>query len=507
MSWYNYNKWKDTIRKQKETNTSQAFIRGITKFVTSKSLDWHRWQGRNYRDHLEVLIAGLNWFISHSDLANENVYNIVRNIAIQSSGDHDELEYVIDLESKVCTCMPYWFAKAIMNGSLKTPEKKAFNAMSYMISNDVLEDFTHTLPYINTMDLLKNSPIKNKDIFKEFLFTRSREDIINLLSEMNHTNLSNIDHDFMNDIISKYNFVSLRDIIDNMINPLNIFKCSISVMKLYVTYSDVWENIDTKSNIMRAIVSNPILTREEFIDICITIDYKTIDSIHRELVIFKPHIIIDMIKSGELEPTCNVMGLLSYSTKISIDDVVTLQNLPWDWNVLSRNPVISTPENIRKYRTLPWIWGRWGISKSPSLTEDFIEENFDLLATNVSTHTHYTGSLQNNPSVTIKVVESHPEVEWNHEFNGLSSNPNVTVPYFLKNTERYWDMMAIVENIGVCEDTAVRSIQACWRIYKTHQRAKWLARQVVEWFYHPDCKPTMSIRKKHFEDMMDCLFV
>lgn len=504
MSWYNYKEWKNSIKKQKNTNTPRALIRGITKFIASKDIDWHRSEGRDYRDYTEVLNASLRWFISHSDLANTDLYNLIRNIAVQTSGNNDSLDYVKDLEEQISTCMPYWFAYAIVNKEVSIPKDTAFNDMSYDIDNDVIADFRYELPHINVNILLEHSHLDDKHIFIEFLNTRSKDELLSLLSRMNYFNMTHIDTDLLNEICIKYDFGSLKDIASSMTNPINLFKCSISAMKMFEECYDIWKFIRLEI-IMDSIVKNPLLTTQEFIDISTISGSSRSNYSFRNLALSKPHIIMEMIHNGDTSPTFDLMAWLSYSKDITINDVLENISLEWNWEILSRNPVISTPDNIKTHISLPWKWGKWGISASPSLTEEFIEENFDLLCTDVDRC--FGGSILNNSSVTIKNVELHPEVDWDYRFNGLSSNPNVSIPYFLKNIDKNWDIISLVEKINVCEDTAIRAIQACWRIYKTHQKAKWLAHQVVEWSYHPDCKPAMNIRKRHFEENMNSLIM
>jgi hypothetical protein len=503
MSWYNYKRWKDSIRKQRETNTPRIFISAITKFVASKSLLYHQTRGSSDDSRYKIILNALIWFVSHSELANVDIYDQVRKMAHVINEDDD---YVRILEEHVCTCMPYWFANALVNKKTSVPRYELFENMSYQIDNDVLEEFGDHLPAVNISRLLESSHIENKDIFHKFFFTRRKDEIPDILSIMNSTNLRHIDLEFINEILSVYSYSSLKELLNEMSTPEYIFRCSIS--PIYVANAiGLWETIHfTTERILREVYRNPILSKEEFIEIINRLNYIPDDHMYQQLATYNPKTTLDMIRSGHMsEISSNVMIILSESSEITIEDVIEMVHLEWDWESLSHNENIATPVNIERYHNLPWVWGRWGISASESLTEEFIEKNFVLL--NVSMHPYGEGSLLQNPCVTTNIIDSHPEVDWDYTHNGLSKNPNITLPYFINNLNRDWDLHAIAENIGICKDTAVIAIQSCWRIYKTHQKAKWLAEQVVEWSYHPDCKPAMNIRKRQFEENRSSLFI
>jgi len=505
MSWYNYKEWRNAIRKQRETNTPRAFIRGITKYVASKSLHHHRSRGTRAESRQEIILNVLFWFLSHSDFANLDVYKQVRDMALSIDDYNGDNDYVKKLEESVCTCMPYWFASALINKKVPMPKRESFENMSYYIDNYVLEDFVEYLPVVNIPRLLEYSPIENKDTFHKLFITRTKDEIPDLLSRMNATNMLHIDIDFINEIRTIYAYDSFEELIREMTNPVNIFKCSVAPLYIIKNGINILQNT-SKNIILRSASHNPILTTNDFINICNILDVSIYDSTFQTLTIYNSKVMYDLIRNGHiLDPSTKVMSHVSESNSIAIEDVLDMRHLDWDWENLSHNPNIATPENIEKYPNLPWVWGRWGISSSPSLTEEFIEKNFDLL--NKSIYPYDGGSLLHNPCLTTNIVDSHPEIDWDYTHRGLSKNTNVTLPYFIKNINQNWELHALVESVSLCEDIAVRAIQACWRIYKTHQKAKWLAEQVVEWSYHPDCKPAMNIRKRKFEENLDSLFV
>lgn len=494
MSWYNYTQWKDAIRKQRETNTPRAFIRGIIKYVASYPLSHHRLRGSMAESRQELILNVLSWFLSHSDFANVDIYNQVRDMALNIDN-----EYVKKVEEAVCTCMPYWFASALINKKVPLPDYKSFETMSYYIDNNVLEDFVDYLPAVNIPRLLEYSPIENKDTFHKLFFTRTKEEIPDLLSRMNATNMLHIDIDFVNEIRTIYTYGSFEELVCEMTNPVNIFKCSISPLYILENGTSIIGNT-SRNILLRSVSHNPILTMDDFINICNILDVSIYDnSIFQTLTIYNSKISYDLIRNGHItDPSKKIMSHISESDNITIEDVLDMCHLDWDWENLSRNPNIATPEHIDKYPNLPWVWGRWGISSSPSLSEEFIEKHFDLL--NKSIYPCDEGSLPHNPCLTTNIIDSHPEIDWDYTHRGLSKNTNVTLPYFIKNINQGWELHALVESISLCENTAVEAIQSCWRIYKTRQKAKWLADKVVEWSYHPDCKPGINIRKRRLEE-------
>ena len=196
---------------------------------------------------------------------------------------------------------------------------------------------------------------------------------------------------------------------------------------------------------------------------------------------------------------------LSNHRFLTLDDVKDMGMIDWDWEDLSRNPSIATPENILTNSHLPWVWGRWGISASPGITEEFVIENWEKGINFGSSHAmdmygNSCGTLSNNHSVvTPRLIDSLPDMSWSFKYNGISSNPNITLPWFLNTVrEREWDMDVIVANIKPDIDVAIRAIQAWWRLIYSKRQCAQLASKVEEWWYSPDCKPAAKIRNEVF---------
>lgn len=504
MSWYDYKQWKQAIRVHRNTNTPHAFIRGITRSISWGSLLHYQTRyGTGIERKLDLLMNIYSWFLSHSHIANLSTFHQVRKITEQIHELDEDSRHIQTLYERLCTCMPHWFAEGIVNGKIPIPDTEYFEHMSYSISDDVLEDFRTSLPNMNIQRLLIHTEIANRDIFNELLFTTNRNDIPSLLSQMNSTNIEHITMDCMDKLLSVYSFPSINELASVMTNPVNLYRSSISVLYIYENCYEVWE-CTSHEHLFQWVTKNPILTTEEVFQLSHVTGRRLNHDIYSALAIYHPHIVFELIRMGKIVDTRNdLMYNLSMSQTITINDVLDFQHLSWDWEVLSRNPVIATPENINTYSQLPWVWGRWGISASPSLTEEFIEENFERL--NKSVYPYDGGSLLQNPSITTSIVDNHPEVEWDYTNNGLSNNSNVKLDYFLRNIRQNWDLYSLIQNISLCEETAARAIQSCWRIHCTHKKAKWLANEVVEWMFHPDCKPAMKIRKKHFEEHANSL--
>ena len=59
-----------------------------------------------------------------------------------------------------------------------------------------------------------------------------------------------------------------------------------------------------------------------------------------------------------------------------MDIFILFPDKSWNWGKygLSRNPAI-TPDFIEKHLDKPWHWGERGLSRNPAITPDFIEKH------------------------------------------------------------------------------------------------------------------------------------
>jgi len=206
----------------------------------------------------------------------------------------------------------------------------------------------------------------------------------------------------------------------------------------------------------------------------------------------------------------NLCMLLSTQVFLTLDDVKNMPMIDWDWEELSRNPSIATPENILANEHLPWVWGRWGISKSPGITPEFVMTHWENgINFGISIERDELGGTlsSNHHVVTQELIDSLPDMPWYFGYAGIAENPNITLPWFLKMIDvREWDMQAIVVNVRPDDDLAVRAIQAWWRIIHVKRRCALLAKEVEEWWYSPDCKPASKMRETMFwENHRECV--
>lgn len=207
----------------------------------------------------------------------------------------------------------------------------------------------------------------------------------------------------------------------------------------------------------------------------------------------------------------NFCMALSTQVFLTLDDVKEMTMIDWDWEELSRNPSIATPENILSNMSLPWVWGRWGISASPGITPEFVINHWEN-GINFGVHPHIDdergGTLSSNHSVvTPDLIDSLPDMTWSFGYHGLAQNHNMTLPWVLRTLRvRDWHIETILTTVKPDDDLAARAIQAWWRLVQVKRRCVWLAKEVEEWWYSPDCKPASKMRESMFwENHRECV--
>lgn len=200
-------------------------------------------------------------------------------------------------------------------------------------------------------------------------------------------------------------------------------------------------------------------------------------------------------KTGETPGWRGYCMGISRREYLTLEDVLELPEIEWDWENLSRNASIATPENIRRHPELPWVWGDWGISASKGITPEFILENHNKgLVFIEQAQAPSGGTLSNNPVVTTDIIDKLTDHPWDYSYSGLSNNPNVMIPWLLANLNQDWDPVDLVSHIQPDTEVAAKAIQAWWRLIIVKRRCAWLASEVEEWWYNPDCKPAAKIR-------------
>lgn len=486
MAWYDYVHWRNTIRDNYTTNTPHSMLHAITKHILSKSVEQHNIEGEAYVSSKQhFMIQALSRFISQNSMADIRLYKYVRAI-VETLGD------TTSFDTDIATNMPYWYANAIATGEVSTQDQNIFEYTSYTLRNDVIQDFGDVLP-INKQIVLKHSHINDVNTFKNILNT---EDVIDLFNSISRGNMSNIDHTFLQEMISKSGLKNITEFLYAVEKPHRIFFCSIPILDIYEYSPEFWKK--NPPNLID-IIRNPLIIPEELYTWASILNIRISDKLLSEILRYNQKIVIDLIRSGYVLPNDHRIRLtVSRSQYISIEDVLSIDTFQWDWEELSRNPVIATPIHIKKYPMLPWVWNQWGIMMSQTITADFIEEHIE----------QFEGGLQklsSNPGITPEFIDSHPEIQWKYGYDGLSSNKSITVPFLHKTIEKPWNLVTIVTFTKLCRTKAVHAIQSWWRICRSKRRNQRLARDVVEWYYHPDCYPAMKMRMNRFEEGVRCI--
>jgi hypothetical protein len=149
-----------------------------------------------------------------------------------------------------------------------------------------------------------------------------------------------------------------------------------------------------------------------------------------------------------------------------LEDVVErYPTMPWNWDQLSMNTSIKLPfiANHKEFK-----WNRNNVSRNQSITQDDIlaqlyplnyaclysNQNLSyefynkyMIANKCVLYVDWT-ALSANPSITTMDLIDHGEHPWNDR--GLSSNPNITSNFILKEGhDRHWYPPAVSANSGI----------------------------------------------------------
>lgn len=493
MSWYDYLEWKNTIRQNFETNTYNAIVPLIVKFIIHGPEDANGGMVEGERDRKQLLLRDIVRYVTENKNSNQMVYDTVLEHFIVYFGEHSSV--VNKLRNRMEQNMPYWYAKGIVAGKYPSPRINNVTTDNMFFENDitcVIDDFMDDIPF-DCGNVLASAFIDKREVFERVLKKIPKERLSQTLSILYPKNHQYLDENLLNDITDN----SPMDVIKNMNNPSEVFRYSISPMKIYNWDPDFWEGVYVYSHV---IAQNPVMTYEEFIEIRTIMGGEITDDDYLQLARYShPKMILDNVERPIDRDICLEV---SCSRKLTIEDILENQDLLWDWEELSRNPVIATPENITNNPELPWQWGRWGLSVSPSLSTRFILDNFEQFDTGENVLDVSTGGyLSSSKSVTIDVLETRENDRWEYSYNCLSDNPNITLPYFAKHLDKHWNTFALLGRVKFDEDLSARAIQAWWKMRKAMNRSKALAHEVIEWYYHPDCFPAMEMRRRHFEEL------
>jgi hypothetical protein len=119
---------------------------------------------------------------------------------------------------------------------------------------------------------------------------------------------------------------------------------------------------------------------------------------------------------------------VSYNPHLTIDIIETYSHMiKWSWHSLSENKKIATSENIKKYPYQKWDFRVINTEQSSNLdlTWEFIEKHIE--------QEWDWRVLSANPHITLEIIRSHPEKNWN-----LSVNPHITWEIIINN-DWNWD--------------------------------------------------------------------
>lgn len=509
-------RWREQIQQHKHTNTKWALIRHIVKFVTMSPTSHLREllnediRARGRRIHLQIISHAISIFLRCNPMV-ENDVDFYNTIHQMMTPEMREL-----LEYQMCLELPYWFAEALVDGTVPWPSnpENAFQHTTYNVDEDVLMDFRDNFPNISKSILLSSMDFDNKELFFEILCeTRDTNLYNNFFTTVNYRNLKHVDEEMLHWILQHTVYKSLDNFLKTSGDTSTyLLLCDISIQKVIRWFEEYNIEYELCLDIYRFIALNPRLSMED-IEMLIANPRLQTKALFRRLCqqasSVLPNILRNMIP---IDPSFGL--LLSRNPHITVEDVISRQDVHWNWENLSSNRFIATPMNVVAYPELPWVWDQWGIASSHSIDEQFIETHFTQL---IGEQVHgsieddisgvfWDGRLSNNPRITESIVNNHPEVLWNYGCSGLSSNPNITIPFFIEHLEEDWWLYGIVRKVSPNKELAINVIKGWWRLQTIKRQCRNLSKDVLEWWWSPDCKPAMKIRKYVFENQFEGSF-
>jgi hypothetical protein len=135
---------------------------------------------------------------------------------------------------------------------------------------------------------------------------------------------------------------------------------------------------------------------------------------------------------------------LSKNPSITLELIEKNLDKSWNWATLSGNQVI-TPDFIEQYPDKDWDYYNH-LSSNQSITPEFIESHFydntyfmNPNPTNRRPTRWSFLELSRNPAMNPEFIERHPHQMWNWGKNGISSNPSITQELIERHPEKSWD--------------------------------------------------------------------
>ena len=124
-------------------------------------------------------------------------------------------------------------------------------------------------------------------------------------------------------------------------------------------------------------------------------------------------------------------------------------DIPWDWDILSRNPNI-TWDIVQQNPDKKWNW--WELSKNPNITWDIVQQNPD------KKWNWYR--LSENPNITWDIVQQNPDKPW--DWDRLSETPNITLDIVQKNPDKKWNWDRLSRNPNITWDIVQQNPDKKW---------------------------------------------
>jgi hypothetical protein len=166
-----------------------------------------------------------------------------------------------------------------------------------------------------------------------------------------------------------------------------------------------------------ALAGNPHIT---YADILASADLPWTWTLHmRQSLSRNPSITIADIRANPERFSADV---LSDHSNITLDDVCSMPEMEWDWDILSKRISFST---IMIRRDLTWSWDY--ISLNPSVTLDDVIEHLEM----PWNWEHLSQSL----NVSAEAIRDHMDLPWDFT-SGVWKNPHLS----LRNMRQYFGM-------------------------------------------------------------------
>ena len=137
---------------------------------------------------------------------------------------------------------------------------------------------------------------------------------------------------------------------------------------------------------------------------------------------------------------------ISQHPNITLDDVKSHPECPWDWEMVSKNPNI-TWKDILENLELPWNYEI--LSSHPELDFEFVKANPEKVWSFVH--------ISRNANITWDIVKANKY--WNHpdkkkraipwSFRALSMNPNITMDIIKANLTMNWSYEPLLDNPNI----------------------------------------------------------